>query len=157
MYAQRVRELIDEALDSGRVWTTNDLVAVAKHTHPFPAFWTGDDRDANEAAVDLYLHIEFRKKLREHKASDRRGDGRQALLPGYEFLQASYAIERDGEPCIVPVVEMTLGELLAKDAELAKMVRGLMAHRADLRRFITENFGPEAFAEGREVFAEAAE
>jgi hypothetical protein len=153
-----INGLIDEAFDSGEGWSAGALVVRLMARYPFPASWQGEARDWNEQRVRDDLHIEFRKKLRERKASDQRRGAAQPALPGFEYLWAAYPVERDGEPWIVPVDQMTLTELLGKELELAKMEKGLAAHRADLRRYIERKFGAEALAEAPSAaLLEAAE
>lgn len=59
------------------------------------------------------------------------------LLPGFDYLNQSYLIPRDGEQMIVPIHEMTDAELEVKAREYERMSEGCVRHAAELRRYKT--------------------
>ena len=57
------------------------------------------------------------------------------FLPGYEYLQHSYVVERDGEFVKVPTGELTCDELLAKADLYDHNAVTLNQHANELRRY----------------------
>ena len=58
--------------------------------------------------------------------------------PGFVRLQRGYAVERDGEQCIVPTLQLSDDEIDAKAAELRRMGEGCFMHADELMRFKAE-------------------
>lgn len=58
------------------------------------------------------------------------------LLPGFEFLQRHYVINRDGVDVGVPIEESTDAELLAKAALYRAQSTRLLAHADELDRYV---------------------
>jgi len=64
----------------------------------------------------------------------------QLALPGYEYLQKRYDIERNGDQYVVPIFSMTKEECKQKIKELRKMGAGCFFHADELERFMNEKF-----------------
>ena len=60
------------------------------------------------------------------------------LLPGFEYLQKRYIVNRSDVQVIVLVGEMTDEELIAKAAEHHQMGVGHLRHEAELLQFMEE-------------------
>lgn len=57
------------------------------------------------------------------------------LLTGFTYLQAVYPVDRDGESEIIPIEELSDGEIESKAAEYERMADGCRLHAAELRRY----------------------
>lgn len=144
---QEIRRIIDDGLARDRAQPASWIVKAVLDRHPFPAAWQGDDRDFAEGCCAAHVRVEVRKKLREYKAGeddDGATNPAQGRLPGFDYVQRAYLIERAGEPTIVPIGQMTELEGAAKIAELRKMARGAAAHAAELERYFAERAQPAA-------------
>ena len=72
---------------------------------------------------------------REQALPDEEGDG-APYLPGFEYLQRYYVVQRQGEDVGVPVLECTDEELYAKAALYRSQSRKLVAHADEIERYI---------------------
>jgi hypothetical protein len=145
--SEEIRQIIEEGLDSGRVQPASWIVDAVLKLHPFPPDWIGDDREFAEQCCQAHIRVEVRKKLREYKAAEEKDDPVQARLPGFDYVQRAYLVERGGEAVIVPIGQMTLDELQEKIAELEGMAQGCVAHAEELRRYCNERAGMAEAAE----------
>ena len=82
-----------------------------------------------------------REVIRRYKDNDAI-ETTQQLLPGYERLQCSYALERNGSPCIIPINEFSAEELDAKADRLRANAEGLKLHAEEMDRYRESKFGP---------------
>ena len=67
--------------------------------------------------------------------ADEEIDG-NGYLPGFEYLQRYYVVQRQGEDVGVPVLECTDEELYAKAALYRSQSRKLVAHADEIERYI---------------------
>src|SRR5690242_16494126 len=128
-----VKETFASARDEGRVVLKSWLVQEVLSKRAPSA---GDDAEFYEIAAHMTISDLVGREIRAHKANE--NDPNQVTLPGYEFIQLGYSIERDGRPCYVPIVEMTTVEIRSKASELLALARGANAHAMELLRFADE-------------------
>jgi len=70
--------------------------------------------------------------VRKVKQSEDEEPDPQLVLPGYKRLQQRYAVERDGEPCLVRLEMMTRPEVRAKALTLRGFAQGALEHADEL-------------------------
>jgi hypothetical protein len=63
-------------------------------------------------------------------------DNNQLTLPGYEFMQVGYTVERDGERQLVPVSLLSDDELLARAKEFRKQATSLVNHAEEIEKYV---------------------
>lgn len=135
-----IRRIIDRGLDEERPQPVDEIVNAVVMLHPFPPDWRGEDREFAELAVHSHVMVEVRKKLREYRVSDEENEAndnepRQARLPGFEHLQRGYLLIRGGKRNIVPLRQMTDGELILVAERVRVMERGCHDHAEELDRY----------------------
>ena len=57
-------------------------------------------------------------------------------LPGFEYLQKAYPVEREGKSLLIPVHFLTDTELEMRAGEYVTMAKGCEAHAKEIRRYI---------------------
>jgi hypothetical protein len=62
-------------------------------------------------------------------------DDAQPFLPGYQYLRPQYVTKRDGVDVMVPIEQMTPGELEAKANQYERNSVTLAEHARELRRY----------------------
>jgi len=103
----------------------------------------GDHPDVNGEDADFYkccsfakIRDEVRQQVNRMKIATEKQEGsEQLVMPGFDYLQQRYFVDRDNEPCIVRIEEMTDDELEAKAQEREAMGRACFAHADELRRY----------------------
>ena len=84
----------------------------------------------------LWLGEAIRRALADLRDSPEERDAReQLLMPGYQRLQISYPLERDGETAIVPIDQCSDGELKDKAALYRKLGKGCDLHAEEIDRY----------------------
>lgn len=124
-------------------WMVVDTI-LAKHPRPDfddVAFFDVTATHATHAAVREALRV-LGKRLDADLANDK-----QMTLKGVVVLQPYYSIEKDGEPVIVALEEMTRQEIRQKRTQLRRNGTTLIRHADELERYELEKFGPEIKAE----------
>jgi hypothetical protein len=137
--SEEIRRIIEDGLDRDRVLPASTIVKAVIDRHPLPRDWRGVHREFTELSSAGYVRIELRKHLREYKAAGEPADG-QLRLPGFDYLQRGYLVERGGEDCVVPILQMARAECELRRDGLRKMARGCDAHADEWDRFIAERF-----------------
>lgn len=61
-------------------------------------------------------------------------EDRALVLPGFKHLQTAYLVNRGGTQHVVPLGQMTTGELEGKEQELRRMGAGCFEHADELAR-----------------------
>lgn len=96
----------------------------------------GDDADFYKCCSFAKLRDEVRQQINRMKVKTESDEGSEQLaMPGFDYLQQRYFIERDKEPCIVRIEEMSDLEIEAKAKEREAMGRSCFAHADELRRY----------------------
>lgn len=102
--------------------------------------------DGNQSGIDEPLDVAFwrhngytnvRKIATDciNKREKPLAKSENPFLPGYEYLQHSYVVERDGEFVMVPTGELAYEELLAKADLFDRNAQTLNEHANELRRY----------------------
>lgn len=142
-----VRQIIETSLAASQALPQHEIVATVLLHHPFPAGWSGPDREFADLCCADRIRHEARKQLREFKAAPAGSTEPPLPFPDLEYVQRAYVIARNGEPTIVPLHLMTDAELDAKADEIEAMSRGTARHAAELRRYRAERGRLAAAAE----------
>lgn len=95
----------------------------------------GDDKDFYVCCAYAKVADTVRKVINQHKLNDD-GAATEPTLDGFEHVQRSYLVDRDGEPVEVPTDLLTDAELLAKADMLDKFAFANRAHAVELRRYV---------------------
>ena len=134
---REVHGIIASHLAAGRPVRWAWLVADVLAKHPLALI---PDHDFNVLCRRLATSEAVRDVLHDLKlAADdpRKVSGAGTLpLPGFQFLQQGYPVERDGEVVIVPIDEMTRAERLGRAKQYRKMAAGCIGHARELERYI---------------------
>jgi hypothetical protein len=138
---RRVHDAIEEAKkrnqEISKRWLTHGIInAWAPPEGP-------DSEVYKECAYRIVADI-IGRKIRQHPIEP--SPQTNLAGPGFEGLQSHYQIERDGEPCLVPITEMTVDECRQKTRQMRTMAVGLNAHadRLDAWADALEAGPPEA-------------
>lgn len=108
-----------------------------------------DDPKTKKAArqkhnVEFWMHGGYRTVRREAgtyitKKYGGEGTGtaehRQLTLPGYEYVQTHYVVERDGDEIAVPAHELSDDEIDARISTFKAYGAAYLAHADELKRF----------------------
>lgn len=63
-------------------------------------------------------------------------DPKQHMIAGFEYIQAAYSLDRDGERVLVPVSQATDEELLMRAGEMRNMSQGNLNHAVELEELV---------------------
>lgn len=91
--------------------------------------------------TDFYVwlaHRELREIVKScvAKYNAKENVSRQISLPGFEYLQIAYPVQRDGDSLLVPIERMTETEINERAAEYEAMGRGCLNHASELRGYV---------------------
>jgi hypothetical protein len=126
-----VQAIVDAGIAANRTvpatWLTNEVI----ESHP-----DIKGRDVDWYRLCAYEHVRdtVRKVLRQYKGLPDETP-RQIILPGCERLQRAYLVEREGEQTVVPIDQLTEGEITTKIREYERMAAGCIEHAEELRRY----------------------
>jgi hypothetical protein len=137
LYAE-VRDFVREKINSEEVIGAAWVVPLMTEKHPMPSTWRGPDADAYRICFREHIKDMAREVVREFKKSEEDLDPRQRVLPGFKRVQRSYQIDRNGEPMLVPVAQMSDQEVEQKIGELRKIGAGNLAHADELERYLRD-------------------
>ena len=126
-----VQQIILDAANSGvivrKLWLADQIIA----RHDIARDKEFYMRCAHESIGDA-----IRRALADLRDSPEERDAReQLLMPGYQRLQISYPLERDGETAIVPIDQCSNAELKDKAALYRKLGRGCDLHAEEIDRY----------------------
>lgn len=128
-----VERIIQERIDVGQIikkdWLTHEVLAA----HPLPDFPDADFTECCRRLAVLDAVNRVNRRFKEEPATVTQGE---LPLPGYQYLQKAYPVERDGEKLLVPIMKLTVAEVRAKVALYRVMSLGCAAHADELERFI---------------------
>lgn len=121
-----VRVEYEQSVDEGGILDRKLLVQrIMSHRVPPD----GPDADFFICGTQRAVRAEVEKHIRTRAPGDE-----ETTLPGFEFVQASYSITRNGELVDVPTALMTDDELELKALELERQGLGMLKHAAEIRR-----------------------
>lgn len=128
---KEIRKYVTDKVNSGAIvrvdWLTAEII---------------NQRDRFEGAdADFYLicaHKHVAEVVKEciGKYKPKPETDAQLVLDGFEHLQKSYPVEREGCRVLVPVHMLTDDELEARALEYIEMSKGCIAHAKEIRAFI---------------------
>lgn len=131
--AAEVEKTIQQRIDAGQIikkdWIGHEILAL----HPMPEF---PGSDFTECCRRLAVADAVNRVNRRFKEEPQTVSQGELPLPGYQYLQKAYPVERDGEKLLVPISQLTDAEVRAKIALYREMSRGCSAHADELERFI---------------------
>lgn len=127
-----VDELIQVGIDHGQVMSANSIVQEVVER-------LSDDPDFQILCTWAHVRDTVRACLRAYKDDPVQSD-EQLRLPGYEFLQKAYLIDRDGEQKVVPLTKCTDEELQVKIIQYRRMSEGCIKHANELERYRMQHF-----------------
>lgn len=131
---REVREVMDELLVDGSPATVVWVVQGVMDRHRDIS-----GQDENFARLCAYEHVrrttltEIRNRKQNDEESQSVSQGE--LFPGYERVQKSYVISRDGEQMVVRLEQMTEAEGRTKIGELRSMASGALDHARELEDY----------------------
>lgn len=125
-------------------WITHDIC-----TGHLVGLSEGDDADFWRQAGYIAVRAEVGEYLRKYYSADREPDDDegQQRLPGFEYVQTHYIVERDGDKLAVPTTDLTDDEIGRITARLRATGAALFAHADDLERFQRSRTSPPLFAD----------
>lgn len=135
-----VVEVVDAALKRGNeVIDRHSVAAEILDAHPIKYF-----RDAawyvGWAAMGIGdLLMTYVRSLKAEESEQQRTG--QMTLTGFERLQSHYAIKRNGDLCVVPLVQLTKLEWARKVKEHRMMAQGHELHAQELEDWGNPKFG----------------
>lgn len=131
--SDEISQMIEEGIEAGLVmdptWITDELVN-RRHS--------GDTAFYRLCAA-AHVRDTVRKCLSDYKDTPI-GPTEQLRLPGFEFLQKAYLIERDKQQVIVPLNRCTNEELKQKIQTYKVMSEGCTKHAVELERYRQTRF-----------------
>lgn len=152
-FRDRVRREITAKVD--------DLAAASRSLHPawithdicighVVGLAEGDDADFWRQAGYIAVRAEVGQYLRKYYSADKSPDDTeegQRRLPGFEYVQTHYIVERDGDELAVPTTDLDDDEIARIAARLRATGGALFAHADDLERFQRSRTAPPLFAD----------
>lgn len=121
---------IDQGLSTEKAWLTHEILN--RHQD-----LSGDDADWYRLCGYEHVGDTVGAVVRRYRPG-KEGPDPQITIPGFEYLQKAYAIERDGRPTIVPIAQLSDDEVRGKAAELRGMAAGCHQHADELERFLSD-------------------
>src|SRR3989304_5691501 len=99
----------------------------------------GADKDFALLAMHTAANPRWFKMARRSERIKPDGtDDRQGVIPGYEHIQRTYAVTRDGRQQSVPLDKMTSEEIREKIADYQRISKGSKEHAEELARYLEE-------------------
>lgn len=138
----------------------DDLAADARALHPawithdicvghLVGLGDGDDADFWRQAGYIAVRAEVGQYLRKYYSADKSPDDEdgQRRLPGFEYVQTHYIVERDGDELAIPTTDLNDDEIARITARLRATGSALFAHADDLERFQRSRTAPPLFSD----------
>jgi len=131
LYAD-VKDFIQRRLDAGVIlradWVTSEILSEKQEPQC-------EDADFYLICARNHLSEVVKRCIGKYKPKPTTDD--QLRLPGFEYMQKGYQVERDGVRLLVPTDAATDEELLARADEYDMMAAGCRAHARELRDFVS--------------------
>lgn len=138
----------------------DDLAAECKSLHPawithdiclghMAGLGQGDDADFWRHAGYIAVRAEVGQYLRKYYSADKAPDDDegQRRLPGFEYVQTHYIVDRDDTEIAVPTTDLSDDEISRIAARLRATGSALFAHADDLERFQRSRTAPPLFSD----------
>ncbi len=95
---------------------------------------TGPDADFYRVCTYKVVKETVKTCIGKYKANKKNQD--QLSLPGFQHLQIAYPVTRNDVHMLVPIDQLTDGELAARADEYESMARGCRDHAREIRGYI---------------------
>lgn len=130
-----IRKIVSDRIEAGVViraeWLTTEILAMKSH-------FEGDDADFYVACAVDFIKDTAKRCIGLYAPKASVSTDTQIVMPGFDYVQRAYTVDRDGEVVLVPVHLLTDEEVQARAAELMAMARGCVAHAKELRAYLRE-------------------
>lgn len=130
-----VKDLIRPQIENEEIVNAAWVIPLMEKKHPMPRTWRGRHADARRIAYREHVRDLARRIVREFKKTETDIES-SLVLPGFKFVQRSYQIDRDNEPTVVPINQMTDREIEEKRDEHYRMSDGHRSHGDELDRYL---------------------
>lgn len=110
----------------------------------------GEDADFWRQGGYIAVRAEVGEYLRKYYSADKAPTGEdegQRRLPGFEYVQTHYIVDRGGDEIAIPTPDLSDDEIARITARLRATGAALFAHADDLDRFQRSRTSPPLFAE----------
>lgn len=128
---QEVREIIRERINANVLTSADWLTHHVMRSH---SDIQGSDADLHVILAHKALSAIVKECVGKYEPKPENTD--QDLLPGFDYVQCAYPIERGGVRVLVPTDLLTDDEVEARAIEFEGMARGCIAHAKELRAYI---------------------
>lgn len=130
-----IRKIVSDRIEAGVViraeWLTTEILSMKSQID-------GDDADFYIACAVDFIKDTAKRCIGLYAPKPTIATDAQIVMPGFDYVQRAYTVERDGEVVLVPVHLLTDAEIKARSAELMAMARGCIAHAKELRAYLRE-------------------
>jgi hypothetical protein len=128
-----IKQIIEQALSDGVEMPAASIALSVRARHPFPKTWKGEHSEF--ALLCTVEHVRARVHSVLGRMKNRPDPGAELLLPGFEYLQRGYIVERRDQLMPIRIDLMSDDELDAKADEYERMGAGCYKHAAEIRRY----------------------
>lgn len=128
---KEIRQFISNKIDTGVIvradWLTAEIIEQRGDIN-------GGDLPFYRVCAFNHVREIVRSCIKKYKPAPTTDS--QLVLPGFDHLQKSYFMDRDGESVLVPVDQCTDAELQSRAREYDDMARGCRAHAFEIRKYV---------------------
>lgn len=128
-----IRKYVSDLVDSGVVsrveWITDNFLNSCGTI-------SGDGTAIYRYCTRQHVHRIVKKVVGKYAVEARAVQDENVSLPGFEYLQRAYTMQRDNHIDLVPIEKCRDEELLARAVEYDQQARGCRAHARELRSFV---------------------
>jgi hypothetical protein len=149
----KIRLQVSAAVNESRPTPAPWLATAVLACYPIPEGLEGEWRSFHVLCAREHVRREVSQVLKAYRKEADTGNEEQAILPGFEFLQKAYPIERPMDPkkpderndyWIVPIDMMTDAEIEAKAFYLENMAASCLRHAQELLDYLIRRKGVAA-------------
>ena len=127
-----IRRIVTDRLNAGEIiraeWLTMEILSTHNAIE-------GEDADFYVACAVDFIQDTAKRCIGDFSPKAQVKTSAQITMPGFDYMQRAYTVERNGEICVVPVHLLTDDEIEDRALELELMARGCIAHAKELRAF----------------------
>lgn len=128
---KEIRKFVTDKVNSGAIvridWLTAEIISQRDQ-------FEGEDADFYLICAQRHVSEIVKECIGKYKPKPQ--TDAQLVLDGFEHLQKSYPVSRNGVRLLVPVHMLTDDELEARAIEYIEMSKGCIAHAKEIRAFI---------------------
>ncbi len=127
-----IRKFVADKIDNKEVvivgWITTEMLERKSRVE-------GADAPFYLTCARKFIQDVVRRVIGKYNSSPNAPDS-QIVLPGFEYLQQAYTVDRDDVVTLVPVDMLTDQELIARAKEYEEMAKGCRRHAYEIREFV---------------------